>query len=75
MPYEVFRLSHNPEKTDPRYYETLLSRFNLKKEEAIYFEHNPQAVTSAQSVGIKTYFYDKEKKDLKGLKAFLDSNL
>ena len=45
------------------------------KEEVIYFEHNPKAVTSAQSVGIKAYFYNNEKKDLKGLKVFLDINL
>jgi HAD superfamily hydrolase (TIGR01509 family) len=75
MPYEIFSLKHNPEKTDPRYYETLLSHFNLKKEEVVYLEHNPKAVTSAQSVGIKAYFYDSEKKDLKGLKDFLDINL
>src|ERR1035437_4827457 len=75
VPYVVFTLRHNPEKTDLKYYETLLSHFNLKKEEVVYFEHNPKAVTSAQSAGIKTYFYDNDKKDIKGLKDFLDNNL
>ena len=75
MPYEVFTLKHDPEKTDSKYYEMLLSRFNLKKDQVIYFEHNPKAVTSAQSAGIKTYFYDNDKKDLKGLKDFIDNNL
>jgi HAD superfamily hydrolase (TIGR01509 family) len=75
VPYEVFTLRHNPEKTDPKYYETVLSHFNLTKEEAIYFEHNPAAVSSAQSVGISTYFYDNEKKDLGELKKFLDAHI
>ena len=75
MPYEVFTLKHNPEKTDPKYYETMLQRFGLNKDEVIYFEHNESAVKSAQSVGIKTYHYDKDKKDLESLKKFLDDNL
>ena len=56
MPYEVFTLKHNPEKTDPRYYETMLKKLDLKPESVVYFEHNPDAIKSAQSVGIKTYF-------------------
>lgn len=75
MPYEVFTLKHNPEKTDPKFYETLLTRFDLTKDDAIYFEHNPKAVESARSVGIKSYFYDPEKKDLEALKKFLKENL
>lgn len=75
MPYEVFTLKHNPEKTDSKFYETLLKHFNLNKEDVIYFEHNPKAVESAQSVGIKSYFYDPEKKDLEALKKFLEENL
>jgi hypothetical protein len=31
MPYEVFTLKHNPEKTDPSYYVRMLEYFNLKK--------------------------------------------
>ncbi len=75
MPYEVFTLKHNPEKTDPSYYEKMLENFGLTKDEVIYFEHNPKAVESAKSVGINTYFYDYDKKDLGGLKYFLDTNL
>ena len=75
VPYEVFTLKHNPEKTDPKYFEMLLSKFGLTKDDVIYFEHNPSAVKSAESVGIKTYFYDPDKKDLKALKNFLTGNL
>lgn len=75
MPYEVFTLKHNPEKTDPKYYEIVLKNFDINKDEVIYFEHNIDAVKSAQSVGINTYYYDNDKKDLKSLKIFLDKNL
>lgn len=75
MPYEVFTLKHNPEKTDPKYYEILLKYFGLSKDDVIYFEHNPKAVESAQSIGIISYYYDNNHKDLNSLKGFLDLNL
>lgn len=75
MPYEVFTLKHNPEKTNPEYYKVMLAKFNLDADEVIYFEHNLEAVKSAESVGIKSYFYDDNIKDLDALKEFLDSNL
>ena len=75
MPYEVFTLKHNPEKTDPRYFEKMLEFFNLSAGDVVYFEHNENAVKSAQSVGIKTYHYNKDKKDLESLKKFLDDNI
>jgi HAD superfamily hydrolase (TIGR01509 family) len=75
MPYEVFTLKHNPEKTDPLYFKTLLADFTLEASEVLYFEHNPQAVHSAESIGIKSYHFDESKKDLKSLRGFLDSYL
>ena len=75
MPWEVFTLKHNPEKTNPEYYRILLQKFNLSPEDVVYFEHNPNAVKSAQSVGITTFYYDNDKKDLTALKQFLDENL
>jgi HAD superfamily hydrolase (TIGR01509 family) len=75
MPYEVFTLKHDPEKTDPKYYETMLAHFGLSADNVVYFEHNPEAVKSAESVGIKSYHYDHEKRDLASLKKFLDDNL
>lgn len=75
MPYEVFTLKHNPEKTDPEYYKTLLNKFNLNNDEVVYFEHSIEAVKSAQSIGINSYYYDNDKKDLNSLKNFLDENL
>jgi FMN phosphatase YigB (HAD superfamily) len=75
MPYPVFTLKHNPEKTNSEYFNIMLKNFNLNKEEVIYFEHNFDATKSAQSIGINTYYYDSDKKDLEGLKKFLDNNL
>jgi len=74
-PYQVFTLKHNPEKTDPTYFKMLFEHFGLKPEEVIYFEHNREAVKSAESVGIVSYWYDHEKKDLVALKEFLDKNV
>lgn len=75
VPYEVFTLKHNPEKTDPEYYQKLLQSFDLKPEQVVYFEHDRQAVQSAESVGIVSYWYDSEKKDLKSLENFLEQHL
>lgn len=75
MPYEVFTLKHDPEKTDPRYFQMLLEKYKLNTSEVIYFEHNPKAVESAESVKIQSYFYDNKKKDLESLKSFIDGNL
>lgn len=75
MPYEVFTLKHNPEKTNPKYFKIMLNHFNLTSKDVIYFEHNEDAVKSAQSIGITSLHYDKDKKDLVSLKEFLDENL
>ncbi len=74
-PYEIFTLRHNPEKTDPEYFEKMLSHFGLKPADVVYFEHNPEAVKSAESVGIRTHFYDHTQQDLLALKKFIDENL
>jgi len=75
MPYEVFTLKHNPEKTNPEYFKRMLDHYNLTKEDVVYFEHNQEAVTSAQSAGIPTMFYDYDKKDYSALEDFLQKNL
>lgn len=75
VPYEVFTLKHNPEKTDPEYFKILLDKYGLTADDVIYFEHNPEATKTAQSVGITTYFYDHTKEDMVALKQFFDENL
>ena len=73
VPYEVFTLKHDPEKTNPAYYKKMLEHFHLTPEDVVYFEHNPEAVKSAQSVGITTHFWDNEKRPLSELSAFLQN--
>lgn len=74
-PYKVFTLKHDPEKTDPAYYQQMLEHFGLSVDDVVYFEHNAEAAKSAESVGIKTYFYDHTKQDMVSLKHFIDSSL
>jgi HAD superfamily hydrolase (TIGR01509 family) len=75
MSYEVFTLKHDPEKTDPKYFEIMLEHYDLTPGDVIFFEHNKDAVASAQTAGIKTMYYDPIKQDLSELKTFLTANL
>ena len=75
LPYPLFTLKHAPDKVDPAYFRTMLEHFHLTPDDVVYFEHNQQTFESAQSVGITSYHYDAEKKDLKSLQVFLDSRL
>jgi HAD superfamily hydrolase (TIGR01509 family) len=75
VPYEVFTLKHNPDKTDPEYFRILLEKYGLRVKDVVYFEHNRDAVESAKSLGMNTYFYDHTKEDMVALKQFLDQNL
>ena len=73
-PYDIFTLKHNPEKSDSEYYKQMLKRFNLKSRDVVYFEHDIDAIASAKSIGIKTYYWDSEKQPLKELNDFLRHN-
>jgi 8-oxo-dGTP diphosphatase len=75
LPYEVFTLKHNPNKPDPVYFQTMLKHFDLKADEVIYFEHNEDAIKSAQSVEITSFHYDSVQKDLDSLQSFLNKNI
>ncbi len=74
LPYELFTLKHNPNKSNPEYYRLFLKHFNFNVDDLIYFEHNLEAVKSAKSIGITTYHYDPALKNLPLLKPFLDQN-
>ncbi len=75
LPYEMFSWNFNPLKTDKKFYEIFLEKYSLKSSELIYFEHNLEAVKSARSVWIKTFHYDKDKKDLVKLEEFLKQEI
>lgn len=74
FPYEVFTLKHNPDKNNPLYFKMFLEVYGLKNDEVIYVEHDLEAVKSAESVGIKTFFYDSEEKDLYSVREFIEVN-
>ena len=74
LPYDLFTLKHKPNKTNVQYFEKMLAHHNLTNEDVIYFEHDEEAVKIAQSMGITTYHYNQETKDLDSLKTFLDKN-
>ncbi len=42
VPYEVFTLKHNPEKTDPEYFRVMLKHFCLTSYNVIFFDHLAQ---------------------------------
>lgn len=73
-PYPFFTLKHDPEKSDPEYYLRMLEQNNLRASDVVYFEHDFEAIASARSAGINAYHYDDAKKDLEGLKKFLELN-
>ena len=75
LPYEIFTLKHNPDKIDSNYFQQMLEHYNLEADDVVYFEHSPKAMESAQLVGINSYHYDADKKDLITLKKFLDKNV
>jgi FMN phosphatase YigB (HAD superfamily) len=74
MPYEVFSLSHQPNKTDADYFTKMFNHFGLTSDNVIYFEHNKDAVEAAKSKGITTFHYSKND-GLEPLSSFLQSNL
>ncbi len=74
-PYPVFTLKHHPDKTDPNYFLSFLESQSLRAKDVIYFEHNSEAVKSAQSIDITALYYNDEKKDLEEVKKFLTKNI
>ena len=59
MPYSVFSLSHNPEKTNKLYFDRLCNEQKLKKEELLYIEHNIVSVETAKTFGIKSILFNE----------------
>ena len=75
MPYDVFSLEHNPNKTDPQYFVKLLKHYHLQPSEVVYFEHNPEAIESAKSIGINAYKYDHIIKNIKAVETFIRASV
>ena len=74
MPYTVFSLEHNPDKTNPKYFSKMLSYFSLTSDDVVYFKHHKNAVNSAKSIHIETLWFEQGS-DLVILEDFLDKHL
>lgn len=74
-PYKIFTLKHNPNKDCAIYYQELFKKYDIVAENVIYFEHNLNAVKSAQKNNILTFHFHKDKRNLGELRKFLNSNL
>ncbi|MCH8519645.1 MAG: hypothetical protein LAT82_02725 [Nanoarchaeota archaeon] len=75
MPYEVFTLSFNPEKINPEYFRIFLGTYGLEPKNCVYFDHNSLAVENANKIGIISFHFNHEKRDLKELRTFLETYL
>ena len=49
MPYEVFTLKHDPEKTSPDYFKKVLEHYNFDPKDVVYFEHNSDRQMTEQA--------------------------
>lgn len=76
MPYEVYTLKNDPNKSDPKYYQMLMEDYNLSPDEVVLFENVPESVESAKKAGIKNvYRFDPEVRDYEALEKFIQENL
>jgi FMN phosphatase YigB (HAD superfamily) len=50
LPYDMYSMEHEPDKTDELYFKSLLEKFNLQAQEVVYFEHNLESVAAASSL-------------------------
>ena len=52
-------------KSNPEYFKRLMSKFNLKPKNCVYFDHSEENVKSAESLGIKSFHYKNNNQQIK----------
>ena len=57
MPYEMFSLAHEPNKTDPEYFKVLFDQFSITADDVVYIEHTKEVIPVAEGLGIKVFFW------------------
>lgn len=72
LPYEVYTLEGNPRKEDSKYFKYLMKKLGIEPSNILYIEHNIEVVKLAETLGIKTLHYDKDKKDYIEVSNFLN---
>ena len=68
---DIFTLSENPSKKDPKYFQTLMGKYNISPDDIVYFDHKQEHVDAALKAGIKlSTFYS----DYASVKDFIEDN-
>lgn len=75
IPYPLFTLEHNPEKSSPLYFQTFSEIYGIDTNNLVYFDHDPTAVESARSIWIPSFQFNPLTRNLDELKDFLDQNI
>jgi FMN phosphatase YigB (HAD superfamily) len=73
--YPIFTLCRNPEKINSDYFRQFMMQYDCKNSDLLYFDHNILAVKAAEIVGIKSFHYEVEKRNIEEVKNFLTDNL
>jgi FMN phosphatase YigB (HAD superfamily) len=68
----IFTKEFNPIKTDPKYFEILLSELNLKSEDCFYVDHDTANLESAKVNYIKGVLFENNYDVISELKTILD---
>jgi FMN phosphatase YigB (HAD superfamily) len=68
---DMFTLSENPSKKDPKYFQILMEKYNILPEDILYFDHKQEHVDAALKAGIQlSKFYA----DYDSVKDFIEHN-
>jgi FMN phosphatase YigB (HAD superfamily) len=68
----IFTKEFNPIKTDPKYFEILLSELNLKSEDCFYVDHDKANLESAEANSIKGVLFKDNSDVILELKTILN---
>jgi FMN phosphatase YigB (HAD superfamily) len=69
---QIFTKEFNPIKTDPKYFEILLSELNLKAEECFYLDHDKENLESAKANKISGILFENNSDSILELQTILD---
>jgi FMN phosphatase YigB (HAD superfamily) len=69
---QIFTKEFNPIKTDPKYFEILLSELNLKAEECFYLDHDISNLESAKFNNINGLLFMNNSEAILELRTILD---
>jgi leucyl-tRNA synthetase/inosine/xanthosine triphosphate pyrophosphatase family protein/ADP-ribose pyrophosphatase YjhB (NUDIX family) len=71
--FEVFSLQFDPEKTDPRFYETMIESLGIDINTTIYFDHNDDNLSSARANKLHCFQYKSNQQAISTLNTLFDT--